>query len=192
MLKINLLPETARKATLSPIEQFHRTPLMWIALVVMGGLPLMLVIPLQMYRQQLQQLTVKVNTLEPQRAAVDQLQRTLQQLRDQEAAFRGMAKGQGLWAKQLNSLSNLTPNGVWFTDLTLDQTKGLVIQGAAIGQADPEMANVTKLVRDLETDANFSSAVKDIQIESIKRVPEGDFEVVHFTLTCSLIEAPGP
>ena len=192
MLKINLLPERLRKTAPSSIEQLHRTPLMRMAIAGMVAIPLLLLLPMRMHRLQLQQLTAKIQALEAKRAEVERLQRSVQQLRAQEAAFRGMGKDQGFWSKRLSALSSLTPDGVWFTELNLDQAKGLMIRGAAIGQANPEMANVTRLVRDLEADRDFTSAVKSIQIESIKRVLDGEIEIVQFTLACSTVETPTP
>ena len=187
MLKVNLLPENERKATLSPIEQFHRTTLMWLLIASMIGFAGLLLAPIALRRRQLTQLNAKIQTLEPKKVEVERLQRYLQQLRTQEAAFKGLGKGQSRWAKRLNTLSDVTPEGVWFTDLSLDQVQGLVIQGAAIGQGGSEMVNVGRLVQDLKADATFAAAVKDIQIESIKRVQEKEVEIVQFTLTCALI-----
>ena len=188
MLKINLLPEGARKAAVSPIEQFHRTPLMWLfaggAVVVI----LLLFIPITLRRQQLQQLRNKITALEPKRQEVDQLQRLVQRLRTQEAAFRGLDKENRAWAKRLNILSDVTPEGVWFTELTLEPGKSLVIQGSAIAIAG-EKASIGRLVQDLKANPDFTSVIKDLQIESIKRVQEKDIELAQFTLTCVLQEA---
>ena len=192
MLKINLLPEGARKASVSPIEQFHRTPLMWL---FVGGLVvfvLALFVPITLRHQQLRQLQAKIRTLEPKKREVDQLQRLLQRLRTQEQAFRGLGKGQNLWSKRLNILSDVTPEGIWFTDLTLEEGKGLVIQGSALGLGGAEMVGIGRLVQDLKTNPDFASAIKDIQIESIKRVQEKEIELAQFTLTCALQEAAAP
>ena len=186
MLKINLLPETARKASLSPIEQLHRTPLMWVAVGLLIGIAALFAVPISFRQGELRQLQAKIQVLEPKKAEVDRLQQYLQQLRAQETAFRSVKRGQGTWSRRLSILSNVTPEGIWFTDLTLDQTKGLVIQGSAIGQGGAEMVSVGRLVQELKADQDFASAVKDIQIESIKRVPEGEIEVVQFTLACTL------
>ena len=187
MLKINLLPESLQKATSSPIEQFYRTPLIWVVVVGVVVFPLLFWIPTVMRRQELAKLHAKVQSLEPKKAHVDRLQEALTKLRAEETAYKGLRRGTG-WSKRLNTLSDLTPSGVWFTDFSLDQRE-LIIQGSAIGSGDPQMASVTKLVQELKADADFAAVVKDIQIESIKRVPEGDLELVQFTLTCPLAEA---
>jgi Tfp pilus assembly protein PilN len=192
MLRINLLPESARKAALSPIEQFHRTPLMWIVLGMMILLLVSLGVPIPIRRQRLQQINAKIQALEPKKLEVDRLQQSVQELRAQEAAFQGIGKGRRLWSKRLNTLSDVTPEGVWFTDLAFDQVKGLVIQGSVIGEGGSEMVGVGRLVQDLKADADFASAIKDIQIESIKRVQDRETEIVQFTLLCGLLEAPTP
>ena len=193
MLRINLLPEDQQKTTLSPIEQFHRTPFMWIVLGIVVALPLFSLAPIAIRRQQLAKLNAKIDVLEPKKVAVDQLQRFLQTLRAQELAFQDVAKGQGLWAQRLNTLSDATPDGVWFTELTLDPTKGvLTIRGSAVGQTDPGAISVTRFVHSLKGDSNFIASLKDIQIESLKRVQDGEIEVMQFTLSCPLLEGASP
>lgn len=189
MLKINLLPETNRKAAVSPIEQFHRTPLMWLFVGTLVLLPLLLFIPVTLHRQQLTRLQATIQLLQPKKLEVDQMQRLLQRLRTQEAAFHSLGKGKSLWSKRLNALSDITPEGIWFTELSLEQGKGLVIQGSAISLGGEEMVNIGRLVQDLKADPGFASVLKDIQIESIKRVPEKEIELAQFTLTCVLQDA---
>jgi len=190
MLQINLLPESERKVTLSPVEQFHRTPLMAIVVIGMAAVVLLLLLPIGLRRRQLQQLTAEIQTLAPKKTELDHLQQITQQLRSQERAFQGLQQGQRRWSKRLNTLSTLTPDGVWFTDLALDPARGLVIQGSAIGQGGAEMVHIGRLVQELKNDADFAAAVKDIQIESIKRTQDREIEIVQFTLTCSLAGEP--
>lgn len=190
MLTINLLPQTARHPAPSAIEQFYRTPLFWLVIAGMGLVTLVSLGSLVLSNQQLRQLNAKIQALQPKKDEVDRLQESLQRLRAQEAAFQRIRSGEGLWSKRLEVLSRVTPDGVWFTDLSLDDTKGLVIQGSAISQGGAEMVSVGRLVSELKASPDFSSAVKEIQIESIKRVQEKELELVQFTLTCSLTEAP--
>lgn len=188
MLTVNLLPEELRKPSLSPIEQFHRTPLMWIMVGAIVALPGLVLIPIAIRGRQLQRLNARIAVLDPKKLEVDRLQRVLHTLQVQEAAFRGLAKGEGLWAKCLNTISDVTPEGVWFTELSLDSAKGLVIQGSAVGGNDTAMLNVTHFVNGLKQDADFMTAVKDIQIESIRRDQDGGIEIMRFTLTCALAQ----
>ena len=192
MLQINLLPESERKATLSPVEQFHRTPLMAIVVIGMAAIVMLLWLPVGLRRAQLRKLDTEIQALSPKKAELDQLQQVIQRLRAQQQAFQGLQHGQRRWSKRLNTLSTQTPEGVWFTDFVLDPARGLVIQGSAIGQGGTEMVHIGRLVQELKQDADFAAAVKDIQIESIKRSLDHEIEIVQFTLTCTLAAGSGP
>ncbi len=192
MLTINLLPESARKSGPSSIEQLHRTPLVLIAAAIMVAIPILVFIPLSLRRQQLQQLNAKIEALKPKKAEVDEIQNFLRRLHEQEDAFRGLGQEQQLWAKKLNILSNLVPDGVWFTELNLDLGKTLVLHGSAVGEGGAETGSVGHLVQSLKENVEFSSGVKDIQIESIKRSQEKEVELVQFTITCALVEKSKP
>lgn len=188
MLKINLLPETARKPTRSPIEEFHRTPLMRL---IVGGLvlvALLQVLQVTLHRRHLQQLRTQIDALMPKKLEVEQLQATIQRLQAYQAAFEQFGRHEAGWAKRLNVLSDVTPDGVWFTELALDGEKGLIIQGHAISQGGEEMVGVGRLVEDLKASPAFAAAVKEVQIDSIKRTQDRDIELVQFTLVCPLAE----
>ena len=189
MLKVNLLHDRARQSSLSSIEQFHRTPLMWLVVGAMLVFVLVLLVPLGIYRQQLHGLQAQIQTLQPKKLEVDRVQRFVRGLRAQQGAFRGMKQGGGQWAKRLNVLSNVIPDGVWLTELELDQDKGLIIHGSAIGQGGSEMVSVGMLRSDLKEHPDFANAIEDIQIESIKRIQDKNIEIVQFTLACALREA---
>lgn len=192
MLRVNLMPESARRSTGSQIEQAYRMPLAKFLAAGLMVYLLTLAVPYVLYQQQLKSLNDKIQSLQPKKLEVERIQKLLADLRGQEASFKKLAQGdRGLWSKRFNVLSDVTPDGVWFTELVLDQEKGLVMQGTAIGQGGAEMVSVGRLVQDLKADTNFTAAVKDIQIESIKSFQEQDIEMVEFTLTCKLLDANG-
>jgi len=189
MLKVNLLPESARRASGSQIEQVYRTPLAKFLVAGLGLYLAFLIVPYVLYQSQLKTLNAKVQALQPKKLEVDRIQKLLADLRGQAESFKNLSRGsRGLWSKRFNTLSDVTPEGVWYTELTLDPDKGLIIEGAAIGQGGAEMVGVGRLVQDLKSDPNFTSAVKDIQIESIKSYQEQEIEMVQFTLTCKLLD----
>lgn len=189
LLRINLLPESAHKASQQSVEQFYRTPLVGLIVGVLVLIGLGIQVPLHFNHRRLDSLNTKIRALEPKQVEVKRVQELLIRLRNQRDAFQALKSGTGSWAQRLNLISTVTPNGVWFTELSLDKTKGLVIQGMALASQGPEMVTVTRLVQDLQSDANFAAAFKQIQLESIKRVQKGDFDVVQFTITCTVAEA---
>lgn len=187
MLRINLLPEESRRG-LSAVEQFHRAPIMLVLIGVLVAIALAVLAPIPFRQRRLAQLTTKVQALEAQKLQVEQLERMVQQLRAEETTLRDVKERRALVSRWLNTLSDATPDGVWFTDLTFDLGKGLIVEGSAISQSDPGMASVTRFVQELKASPAFSSIVKDIQIESIKRTTEKDIEIVQFTVACTFTD----
>lgn len=183
MLRINLLPPSIRQGTASPLEQLHRTPLM---AVVVGGMVVMLVllgVPAQLQRQRLQQLQRRITELKPKKTEIDQLRQFMDDLRAQDVAFDALERGGRRWSKRLNALSDVTPDGVWFNEVTLEKAKRMVLQGAAVGEGGRETESINRLVQDLKADPDFSAAITDLQIESIKRIQDHEIEIMQFTLT---------
>ncbi len=186
MFTINLLPESYRKTTATPLPPLHRSPLVSVVVAIVLGLTILLALVRQVRQMQLNHLNAQLQQLQPRRVEVDRLRVTLQKLRTQQTSFEGLHRGESVWARRLNTLSDATPEGIWFTTLSLDPVRGLVIEGAALGQEGQEMAQIGQLVQNLKDQPAFTSAVRDIQIESIKSTRENDVEITLFTVTCVL------
>ena len=192
MLTVNLLPENYRKANQTSLEQFHRAPIVWVLVSILVIIALVPTTLMMARKHMLSRFNEQIQVLQPKQLAVVQVQQFLNQLQQQEVIFKKLTQQGGHWSHRLNTLADVTPEGVWYTDLLLDREKGLIIHGSAIGEGGAEMVRVGRLVRDLKADKEFSGVVKDIQIESIKREQEKDIEIVRFTLTCSLVEGRKP
>jgi len=186
MLRINLLPDTQKSSSATEALQLYRMPIVWVGAAVLVTLLLFPVFLYEIRVRELSSLRAQIDDLSPKRDAIDNVQRLLDRLREQEASFAGVSQDNHNWSARLNALSNVTPEGVWFEELYLEREKGLLIKGSAIGEGGAEMMRVGRLVQDLKGDAGFSSAVNDIQIESIKRVQSREVEIVKFTLSCTL------
>ena len=100
--------------------------------------------------------------------------------------FERLSHARSQWAHHLNVLSDVTPDGVWLTDFALDPDKGLVIQGSALAKGGEEIVRINRLVDGLNNDEQVSQVLRNIQIESVKRMKEDQVDVVEFTLTCTL------
>ena len=185
MLLVNLLPESYRKPKISPVREFHRSPLFLLMAVVSVGVLIIFVSVWQVNHIRLAQLNGRLQQLAPQKQAVDELKESLQTLRNQDAVFERLSSQRYRWARVLNAFSDLVPENVWFMDLSLDQ-QNLVVQGAAIAQNGEEMVQIGKFVQSLKAHPEVGALVQDIQIESIKSVQQKEVEVVEFTLTCKL------
>lgn len=193
MITINLLPQIRRKSGASSLDHVRRSPLALWGVIGVLAITGCLVLLKAFRQQQLTRLTGRLQQLEAKKQDINNLKTALQQFRDQQAIYQGLAKGRSRWARRLNALSDLMPDGVWLTDLTLDPANGLVIQGAAVEQGEEVMAQIGRLVQALKDDPDFSQAVRDVQIESIKSTKEGDLDVTQFALICAMVQEPaGP
>ncbi len=195
MISINLLPEAYRKAKGATLQEFHRSPLVILIVVVLVGLGLCLGGLVQVRNARLTQLTSRIQQLQAKKTAIDRLKTEVQHLRDQQQAFERLSHERSRWAQYLNRLSDVTPEGVWYLDLSLDTLqKGLTLRGLAISQSGEEMVRIGRLVQELKADRTFSEAVKNIQIESIKSAQdqdkEGHIELVEFTIAGQLATPP--
>ena len=189
MITINLLPEAYRRPAVSSAQQLYRSPLAIILLLMMLGTGGLLFIVYQFRAIQLAQLTQHLQTLESQKVAVDDLSASIKKLREQKVVFERVVQQRSHWARYLNRLSDVTPDGVWFTDLMLDREKGLVLQGSAVNQSGEEMARIGRLTQDLKADTDFAAMIPDVQIDSIKSVQDHDIELSTFTLTGKLAKS---
>lgn len=192
MITINLLPDAYRTPQTASMRQVYRSPLLILtavllvsAVAVLGGIA-------QWRQRELRQLNSQLDALQAQKREIDAVKTAVQALRGQDTAFASLSTQRSQWAKHLGLLPDVTPEGVWFTDLSFDTKKGLVLQGAAISQGGDEMLRIGRLAQDLKADPVFSALVKDIQIESMQRVQDGEIEVIHFTLNGSAVGGAPP
>ena len=186
LVKINLLPESHRRPSASSAQQFVRSPLALIIAVLLASSAGFLVMASQMRQRRLSQIQQCIQQIDSKKASIEELSRAVEKLRAQKSMFEGLVQSRSQWARYLNLLSDVTPDGVWFTDLQLDMEKGLILEGSAIGQGGKEMQNIGQLAQELKTNPVFSGAIKDIQIQSIASQQDEETEVIKFTLTGTL------
>lgn len=186
MITINLLPESYRPQKAGSIQQFHRSPLALILAAVLVGSPAGLAAWRGMSQVRLSQVRAKLDTLATKKAAIDRLKASLSALQRQARALEATGRQRGAWAPRLNAIADVTPLGVWFTELTLDPQK-LVLEGAAVKQRGDGMTAVNRLVQDLKQDPRLASVISDIQLGNIRNVQDGDMELMEFTITCKLV-----
>ena len=181
MLNINLLPEQLRKPEPSAFEQIHRMPLTSILLGIMVLVTVALGVVVRFRTMELQKLNEQVLQLQPKKTVVDQLQRQIQKLEEEEKAYSQLSMD-FLWAKRFSQLSAVIPDGLWFTDFVWAPLEGLKLTGVTIQEDGAEMSKISRLVQDLKSDAKFGADLEDIKIDSIKRIQDKDIELVSFTL----------
>lgn len=190
MITVNLLPEAYRKPKVTSIQQFHRSPLAIIGVSVLVGLGLVLGGLKGLGQMHLGRLNARIQALASQHQAINEVTAAIATLREQQQMLEQLDRQRSQWAHRLNILSDVTPEGVWFTELVLDGQHTLTLHGAAISQGGEGMAAVSRFVQDLKAHQQLSGVFRDIQIQSIQNVQEGEIELMEFTLACELAGTP--
>jgi Tfp pilus assembly protein PilN len=194
MIQINLLPSAANPSALPAPRDLARMPLTWMVAGVLSVSLLAVWAVGAAAAVRLAGLARRVDTLEPKKLELDELEQFVQRLRAQEQAFRGLqSEDRHRWSARLQEMSEATPDGVWFSDLDMDHLKGLVIRGSALSEGGNEMTRINKLVAKLKETSKFVAAVGDLQIESVKARDDGGVDLADFTLTgaSGLADTPG-
>lgn len=190
MITINLLPESARKPQTTSLQQFPRSPL---AIGLVGGLigvSVLLLGAKVILQARLKGLTATLQQQQPQKAQAEAVRASVTALQDRYKLYQRLSRERSDWTQRLSALADMTPDGIWLTDFAFDPEKGLTLQGAAIGNGGEEMIRIRRFVQDLRSHPAFAALIKDVQIESIKSVLDGDVEVVKFALTGQLSQPP--
>ena len=182
MISINLLPQAYRRTPTASAEEVYRSPLVLGTLGLLGLVGIGIALFGLSQRVRVSELRARMQQMLPRKTAVDKILASMEAVRQQQDVFERVNQDRSQWAQRLNRLSDGTPDGVWFTDLSLDEQKGFAIQGSAVGGGGDEMVRIGRFVQALKTDQDFSKTVQDIQIESIKTSQEGEVETVKFTL----------
>jgi Tfp pilus assembly protein PilN len=189
MLNINLVPENVRKTDTSSLQQFHRAPLMRALAGLLVGSAVILLVAVQVRGRQLRSLTEQLEGLAPKKAVIDQLQKLVQALQAEQNSFELLRTRDTAWAKRLSVLSELTPQGVWFTDFVWDGKDGLSIEGISLEEDGAEMGKISRFIDAVKAHASFRSNVAELKVESIQRVQDGEIELVKFAVT-GVLAAP--
>ncbi|MFC1632211.1 PilN domain-containing protein [Candidatus Omnitrophota bacterium] len=197
MAQINLLPVTAQKKRRTKLKlNVKLEPFIFLfAGVVLSVAVVWLVLNVRISAEQkqladldrqLQALKFSSNQLQQLAAEKDQLSAKVEFINQQ--LVRGV-----LWARNLNILSNLVPEGIWFKKIALKTGKdkkqkrhlGLEVSGAAISFQDQEMIDlISKFMTALKNNEVFAGQFSAIQLISSKRSKFGKMEVMDFELAC--------
>ncbi len=192
MLCINLVPEHARKTDRSSLQQFHRTPLMWIVGTLMVGSAVILLIGVQVRNFQLKRLNEQMQGLQPKKMVVDQLQKFVQTLQEEQSAFERLRQRDTAWATRLMVLAELIPEGVWFTDFVWDPSEGIRVEGMTMQQEGVEMGKISRFMEALQKHASFGPSLTDVKIDSVQRMQDQEIELVKFVITGKLLSQSKP
>lgn len=190
-IAINLLPGASparRTRALRPNFQVPRGMPLVIAGSVLGILALVVVAVLLMGSAQqrtLARLRREWDALSPKRTAFIELQAEQARLDARLAVLTKLVEGRAVWAQRLNRLSDLVPDGVWFSRATIEPPSQLTLEGSALERTGEGMQAVSKLLSGLQGDQSFTSIFDQIALQSFTTRTVGSTELLDFTIVCS-------
>ncbi|MBI3320440.1 MAG: PilN domain-containing protein, partial [Candidatus Omnitrophica bacterium] len=165
MITINLLPEESRAPVTVSLQQFSHSPLAMMLAGGLAGVTLLFVGARAVQHARLTRVTAQIQQCLPHKTTVEQLRDAVAALRARHAIYERLDHGRSQWARLLNVLSDVMPDGVWLTELSLDAPQAvLTLEGSAIGEGEEKVNRIGRLVQALKVDPVFSAAARDIQI----------------------------
>src|SRR3989338_11360816 len=132
MIEINLLPESMRK---EKKEWPKELLLFFIGVFLVGILILAWIfssIQIIVVNGKLSRLEREWKELLPITEETSALMEKKQQLEERVAIVETLTNGRLLWAKKLNQLSNLIPEGVWLSSISLESKVEMVPSKQAV------------------------------------------------------------
>jgi Tfp pilus assembly protein PilN len=182
MITVDLLPESYKKERPSQIQQFHRSPLALLFIVILAGSWLLLTGFASFRQFRINRLTHKAKALSAKYSKAQSLKNSVEELQNQRSVFQKLEKDRTHWANRLSAISSITPDGIWLTELSYDPQKEFSVQGSAVGQRGQEMVSIGRFVQDFKSSPELASLSANLQIESIKTRQDKEVEVVEFNL----------
>ena len=197
MVQINLLPADAAKKHRRKLGlKLGAKPLIYslgaiILVVIMtwGLLSLRLSGKRRDLDRQKQQLAALKSTLQK----LDQLKQEKKTLVKKLEFMDRTLKTEVLWAQNLNRLSKLLPDGIWFKSVAvytkkrddLDKYEKLDIKGSAVSVDGREMIDlIGSFMSSIKSDQIFGEQFSQIQLISSQRGKVGKLETMDFSLLC--------
>ncbi len=192
MININLLPPDARR---SHVLRQISWPMIPVLHIIAAMLVLVLSVHLPLWAMTSWR-SGALSKLERQRTTEGgietdpaSLRAQLQNMADRIAELDTLLVQPSVWAKQLNALADLMPDGFWLDEVNLDPMRKLTIRGHAMTSKGSETAEVGRWMRRLRQHEAFFSPFTQVSLDHIEREVLGNFAAVQFSISCAVIGA---
>ena len=191
MIEVNLLPPELRKK-----EPKFKIAVPKETLYLVGGtiaavlilIHAILIVSLIAKKVGYANLNRKWQQIKPEKSRIDGLKKEQKTISDKIKAIDKLTKkGRISWAKKLNIINDVLPQGVWLRRVEFTGTE-LKIDGSAVSLKGEEITLVNRFTSALKNNKDFYSDFQDMQIGSIKRRQIKNMEVADFVLTAKLKE----
>ena len=204
MIKINLLPEELRKEEKKVNTHqisLSKIPLKRVAIIASALFLLLHALgatTLLLKKNSLEKLNIHIKELEPKYDIAQALKLNVRQMNGKLTAIHELASESILWSKKMSDLNLATTDGVWLSELSLQNKGGsnirgtrvagkrvMVLKGSAASQSEGgEAAIIGNFINSLRSHKGFFSDFEDIKLESSKMRQLGEAGVMDFSIIC--------
>jgi Tfp pilus assembly protein PilN len=191
MIEINLLPPELRKKEPKfkiaiPKETLYLFSGAIIFFLVL--IHIILMVSLSIRKAKYANLKKQWQKILPEKKKIDILKQEHKNISNKIKSINRLTKkGRINWAKKLNIISDILPDGVWLRRIDFSEGE-LIIEGSSVSLKGEEVMLVNKFTSALKNNNDFYSDFKDLDIDSIKRRQIKNIEVADFILTAKLRE----
>ncbi len=185
MIEINLLPPELRKK-----DPRFKLPIPREILVLFGGATIALLVLIHLLlmgalatkKVKYLGLNMEWQKILPEKNKIDSLKSEQKEIAEKIKSIDKLTKkGRISWAKKLNIISDVLPQGVWIRLINFTG-KELTIEGSSVSLKGEDVVLVNKFAFALKNNVDFSSDLRDLEVSSIKRRQIKNMEVADFIL----------
>jgi Tfp pilus assembly protein PilN len=184
MIEINLLPEGSRRKRAIrlalPKDYLKKTLFILITLIVITHI--LIQISITVNAVMLASSDKRLAAIRPQRQLVDEMKSEVQGYKAMRDLFSRSGAQRTPVAPALNLISDVLPEGVWLTGLSLSARAG-ELSGACVSAEGGEITQVGKLLNALKQEPALKIVFPELELSSVKRKKLGQSEIVEFVMS---------
>lgn len=191
MIEINLLPQELRKKdpkfkVAVPKETLFLVGGLILAILLIVHIILISVLATKKIRYS--SLNREWQKILPEKEKIDNLKQEQRKITEKIKSIDKLTrKGRISWAKKLNVISDVVPQGVWLRRIDFS-AENLIIEGSSVSLKGEEVILVNRFTTALKNNADFYSNFENLEISTIMRRQIKNMEVADFILTTKLKE----
>lgn len=186
MIEINLLPEGSRgKRAIRfalPGDYLKKSLFILITLIVITHILIQIFITVNAVM--LASSDKRLAAIRPQKKLVDEMKSEVQKYNALQDLFSKAAAQRARAAAALNLISDVIPEGVWLTGLSLSAQAG-ELSGACVSAEGGEITQVGKLLNALKQEPELKAVFPELELSSVKRRKLGPSEIVEFVMSAN-------
>lgn len=186
MIEINLLPEGSRgKRAIRfalPGDYLKKSLFILITLIVITHILIQIFITVNAVM--LASSDKRLAAIGPQKQLVDEMKSEVQKYNALQDLFSKAAAQRARAAAALNLISDVIPEGVWLTGLSLSAQAG-ELSGACVSAEGGEITQVGKLLNALKQEPELKAVFPELELSSVKRRKLGPSEIVEFVMSAN-------